>query len=68
MPFTFPDPQATPEFTGKNGITYAWDADDSKWQVKSFAIDCQEEEMIGAYRILDAIVKLQKGQMVFGNP
>ena len=68
MPFTFPDPNTTPEFTGKNGITYAWDADDSKWHVKSFAIDCQKEEMIGAYRILDAIVKLQKGQMIFGNP
>ena len=35
MSFTFPDPQTTPEFTAENGITYAWDADDSKWQVKS---------------------------------
>ena len=37
MPFSFPDPQTTPEFTADNGITYSWDADDSKWQVKTTA-------------------------------
>ena len=43
MPFTFPDPQTTPEFTGKNGISYAWDADDSKWQVKTFKAEEGED-------------------------
>jgi hypothetical protein len=43
MPFTFPDPQVTPEFTGKNGISYAWDADDSKWQVKTFKAEEGED-------------------------
>ena len=37
MAFQFPDPQTTPEFTADNGITYAWDVDDSKWQVKTTA-------------------------------
>ena len=36
MPFTFPDPNITPEFTADNGITYAWDVDDSKWQIRAF--------------------------------
>ena len=36
MPFTFPDPNTTPEFTADNGITYAWDVDDSKWQIRGF--------------------------------
>ena len=41
MAFQFPDPQTTPEFTADNGITYAWDVDDSKWQVKTsgYALD-----------------------------
>jgi len=37
MAFQFPDPNVTPEFTGANGITYSWDAADSKWRVKSFS-------------------------------
>lgn len=37
MTFTFPNPADTTEFTGENGITYRWDADDSKWQVKTTA-------------------------------
>ena len=36
MPFTFPDSSTTTEFTGDNGITYVWDVDDSKWQIKGF--------------------------------
>ena len=43
MPFAFPDPQTTPEFTGDNGITYIWDADDSKWQIKGFAVEQGED-------------------------
>jgi len=43
MPFTFPDPQVTSEFTGANGISYAWDADDSKWQVKTFKAEEGED-------------------------
>jgi hypothetical protein len=43
MPFAFPDPQTTPEFTGENGITYVWDADDSKWQIKGFAVEQRED-------------------------
>ena len=39
MPFHFPDPQTTPEFTADNGITYVWDVDDSKWQIKGFAVE-----------------------------
>ena len=39
MAFTFPDPQTTPEFTADNGITYVWDVDDSKWQIKGFAVE-----------------------------
>ena len=37
MAFQFPNPAVTPEFTGANGITYSWDATDSKWVVKSFS-------------------------------
>lgn len=36
MPFTFPNPQTTPEFTGTNGITYIWDVDDEKWKIQGF--------------------------------
>ena len=36
MTFTFPNPADTTEFTGDNGITYAWDVDDRKWQIKTF--------------------------------
>ena len=36
MPFTFPDPTVTDIFTGDNGITYLWDTDDGKWQIKGF--------------------------------
>jgi len=38
MAFQFPDPAVTPEFTGANGITYSWDAVDSKWVVKGFPV------------------------------
>ena len=38
MAFQFPDPQTTPEFTADNGITYAWDVDDSKWQIKTLRL------------------------------
>ena len=43
MAFQFPDPNITPEFTGANGITYAWDATDGKWVVKGFPIPVDEE-------------------------
>lgn len=43
MPFTFPDPTVTDIFTGENGITYVWDADDSKWQIKGFAVEQSED-------------------------
>ena len=36
MPFTFPDPTVTPEFTAANGITYSWDGEDEKWVVKAY--------------------------------
>ena len=39
MPFQFPDPQTTPEFTADNGITYSWDVVDEKWQIKRYAAD-----------------------------
>ena len=42
MAFQFPDPQTTSEFTADNGITYAWDVDDSKWQIKGFAAEQNE--------------------------
>ena len=37
MAFQFPDPNTTAEFVGDNGITYAWDATDEKWVIKSFS-------------------------------
>ncbi|MDG2442048.1 MAG: hypothetical protein P8M13_02195, partial [Luminiphilus sp.] len=43
MPFTFPDPQVTPEFTAENGISYTWDADDSKWQIRTFKAEEGED-------------------------
>ena len=43
MPFTFPDPADTNIFTGDNGITYIWDAGDSKWQIKGFAVEQGED-------------------------
>jgi hypothetical protein len=43
MPFTFPDPSVTDIFTGDNGITYVWDAVDSKWQIKGFAVEQRED-------------------------
>ena len=60
MSFTFPDPQTTPEFTADNGITYAWDADDSKWQIKRYAADFDDryvnkiggDEMEGPFKVL----------------
>ena len=39
MAFNFPDPNVTTEFTGDNGITYSWDANDGKWQIKRYAAD-----------------------------
>jgi len=44
MTFTFPNPQTTPEFTGDNGITYAWDTTDRKWQIKTFTTGVAEGE------------------------
>ena len=60
MSFTFPDPQTTPEFTADNGITYVWDVDDSKWQIKRFAADFDDryvnkiggDDMEGPFRVL----------------
>jgi len=39
MAFQFPDPNVTPEFTGDNGMTYAWDPVGSKWVIKGFPND-----------------------------
>ena len=60
MAFQFPDPQTTPEFTADNGITYAWDVDDSKWQIKRYAADFDNryvnkkggDEMEGPFKVL----------------
>lgn len=41
MAFQFPDPNTTTEFVGDNGITYAWDAADEKWVIKSFTARAQ---------------------------
>ena len=68
MTFTFPNPTDTTEFKGDNGITYAWDVDDKKWQVKSFETKQQEKVVVGPYRILDALATLEKGELVFSNP
>ena len=48
MAFQFPDPQTTPEFTADNGITYSWDVDDSKWQIKGFHADGDLEARVEA--------------------
>ena len=39
MSINFPDPNITQEFTGANGITYVWDANDGKWVIKSAGSD-----------------------------
>ena len=68
MTFTFPNPADTTEFTGENGITYAWDTADKKWQVKSFETKQQEKVVVGPYRILDALATLKQGELIFSNP
>ena len=56
MAFQFPDPQTTPEFTADNGITYSWDVDDSKWQVKTTAaLDDIRQDIIELEEEIDAI-------------
>jgi hypothetical protein len=65
MPFTFPDPQATPEFTGDNGITYAWDADDSKWQVKTIESEGAYLPLTGGTIDGDLHVKKSKNENIF---
>ena len=56
MAFQFPDPQTTPEFTADNGITYAWDVDDSKWQVKTTAaLEDIRQDIIELEEEIDAI-------------
>lgn len=54
MAFQFPDPELTTEFTGDNGITYSWDADDGKWVVKGYQsgdeylrLDCANSPLTG---------------------
>ena len=67
MPFTFPDPQTTSEFTGDNGITYSWDVDDSKWQVKTTAaLDDIRQDIIELEEEIDAIApSVERGRWVF---
>ena len=56
MAFQFPDPQTTPEFTADNGITYSWDVDDSKWQVKTTAaLEDIRQDIIELEEEIDAI-------------
>ena len=56
MAFQFPDPQTTAEFTADNGITYSWDVDDSKWQVKTTAaLDDIRQDIIELEEEIDAI-------------
>jgi len=38
MSYAFPNPLITPVFTAPNGITYSWDAVDSKWVIKQYAL------------------------------
>ena len=67
MPFNFPDPQTTPEFTANNGITYRWDADDSKWQVKTTAaLDDIRQDIIELEEEIDALApSLERGKWTF---
>jgi len=58
MTSQFPDPEVTPEFTGANGISYSWDADDEKWVIKGFGADGDYvkrigDEMSGPIKVLD---------------
>ena len=67
MPFNFPDPQTTPEFTADNGITYSWDVDDSKWQVKTTAaLEDIRQDIIELEEEIDAIApSVERGSWQF---
>ena len=67
MAFQFPDPQTTSEFTADNGITYAWDVDDSKWQVKTTAaLDDIRQDIIELEEEIDALApSLERGKWTF---
>ena len=67
MAFQFPDPQTTPEFTADNGITYAWDVDDSKWQVKTTAaLEDIRQDIIELEEEIDAIApSVERGSWQF---
>jgi hypothetical protein len=82
MPFTFPDPSVTDVFTGDNGITYVWDADDSKWQIKGFAVEQREDfdpqlkghvcaeffEVVADYQTVEATKGHSMATYDFGEP
>ena len=67
MPFTFPDPQDTAEFTAENGITYAWDVEDSKWQVKTYKAEDEisflKNEIIDLQKQIDELAGIVKGNV-----
>ena len=67
MAFTFPNPSVTSEFTADNGITYAWDPDDKKWQVKtSAAIDDIRQDIIELEEEIDALApSIDRGKWTF---
>ena len=67
MSFTFPDPQTTPKFTADNGITYVWDVDDSKWQVKTTAaLEDIRQDIIELEEEIDALAPaIQRGNWTF---
>ena len=67
MAFQFPNPQTTPEFTADNGITYRWDVDDSKWQVKTTAaLDDIRQDIIELEEEIDAIApSVERGKWTF---
>ena len=72
MAFNFPDPQTTPEFTADNGITYSWDVDDSKWQIKRYAADFDDryvneegDTMTGDLVMDDADILMDNGDIEF---
>ena len=69
MPFNFPDPQTTPEFTADNGITYSWDADDSKWQVKTTAaLEDIRQDIIELEEEIDALApSVERGSWTFND-
>ena len=72
MAFQFPDPNVTPEFTGDNGITYSWDATDSKWVVKRYAADLDDryvnktgDIMTGPLAMNDTTILIENGELAF---